>query len=102
MRKNQNLTEKLTVKITAGEKEEIKKKAEESGSNISEYLRPLILRDEVSTDPKRNCELRNRLLGIGNEIGQLKAKQKTGKTLKAEDFEQLEKGVYEICHELIL
>ena len=44
--------------------------------------------------------LRKELLAIGNEIGKLKVKQKTGKRLTAEDYEATEKRIYELCRSL--
>lgn len=100
MRKNQNLTEKVTVKFTPDEKAEINQKAEEAGLNRSEYLRQLMLQSEPPMNPIQSPSFRKELLAIGNEIGKLKVKQKTGKRLTSEDYEATEKRIYELCRSL--
>ena len=98
MRRNQNLSEKVTVKFTTEEKEAIDKKAKETGMNRSEYLRRLTLCNEKKASSWQNGKLRNDLFFIGNEIGRLKAKHKTGKAFRAEDYENVERRIYNLCH----
>lgn len=97
MRRNQNLSEKVTVKFTVEEKSAIDKKAKEAGMNRSEYLRHLTLCNEEKASFWQSNRLRNDLLFIGNEIGHLKAKHKTGKPFRAEDYENVERRIYDLC-----
>lgn len=104
MRKKQDLTEKITIKVTPAEKARFDKEASEKKLNRSEYIRQELLQSGRQMDEEAEKEIYVGLMNIGNTIGTtlsaIMADQMVSRQCMIEMLSKTQKEVGALCQSL--
>lgn len=104
MRKKQDLTEKITIKVTPAEKARFDKEASEKKKNRSEYIRQELLQSGRQMDEESEKEIYVGLMKIGNFVGttlsEIMAEQPVSRQCMIEMLSKTQKEVGALCQSL--
>lgn len=104
MRKKQDLTEKITIKVTPAEKARFDKESSEKKLNRSEYIRQELLQSGRQMDEESEKEIYVSLMKIGNLVGTalsvIMAEQPVSKQCMIEMLSKIQKEVGKLCQSL--
>lgn len=104
MRKNQNLTEKITIKVTPAEKARFDKESSEKKLNRSEYIRQELLQSGGQMDEEAEKEIYVGLIKLGNSIGTalsvIMAEQPVSRKCMIEMLSKTQREVGALCQSL--
>lgn len=104
MRKKQDLTEKITIKVTPAEKARFDKEASEKKLNRSEYIRQELLQSGRQMDEEAEKEIYVGLMNIGNTIGTtlpvIMTEQPVSRQCMIEMLSKIQKEVGKLCQSL--
>ena len=104
MRKKQDLTEKITIKVTPAEKARFDKEASEKKMNRSECIRQELLQSGRQMDEESKKEIYVGLMKIGNTIGTtlsaIMADQTVSRQCMIEMLSKTQKEVGALCQSL--
>lgn len=104
MRKKQDLTEKITIKVTPAEKARFDKEASEKKMNRSECIRQELLQSGRQMDKEAEKEIYVGLMKIGNTIGTtlsaIMADQTVSRQCMIEMLSKTQKEVGALCQSL--
>lgn len=102
MRRNQNLTEKVTIKLTPNDLQRMDKQCAQSGISRSEYIRDMLLvqTDDIAHNQRK--EIRTSVLRIASDLGKANKWLQSGDVKMAhEQYLKIEEEVYELCRTLV-
>lgn len=104
MRQNQNLSEKITVKVTKESKMALEAEADNQNCCLSDLVREKLQKSESCADPAILRQLCAKLMKTGNDLGRCILLVRTSSSMKRGELvrmlEQIQKEEYEAWQSL--